>query len=517
MANASSARVPHLIIDTDMSIDVDDVGMLCAAHALQDLQEAKILAVMHSSNMHTGVGAISAINTYYGRSSIPIGAYRGNVGTSKGAGEHQYWTNHGRGWYVDDLATTFNPPVPDYSDEAKVPQAWDLYRSVLAKAPDHSVTLVAVGYTTNLLLLLQSRPDDLSHLDGIALVARKVKAMFLMGGKDGAKDGKPEWNLGGACEKAGCSYEGLGKISQKTLAIWPTVVPITFFSFEAGERIGSGNNVGHRLLPDSPCDRAYRMFCDAMPSWCQGFGRSSWDPMTLLYAVRGNAHDRYQLVPGKMTVFDDGTNEWAEEQDKDKDKDSSTQFMLRLEGGSWWETREINSQISNELDALYWMKPTQKDMPDLPPAPPSPPDPPLPPRPPCIPVPAPPPTPPPSPTPLPPPWPSEPLPSRPPAIPPPQMPPPIVPAPSSMASILAMRVSNPIAYYSILSVATFAMTFCVAFALADCCRRLYRRRRWARAASDDPLEGEKGSTRACPVDDDEAEDERVVDEPKIRL
>ena len=39
--------VQDLIIDTDMSIDVDDVGMLCAAHALVDLGEARILAVLH--------------------------------------------------------------------------------------------------------------------------------------------------------------------------------------------------------------------------------------------------------------------------------------------------------------------------------------------------------------------------------------------------------------------------------------------------------------------------------------
>ena len=57
-----------LIIDTDMGVDVDDAGMLCAAHALQDNGEATILAVVHDLNIDTGVGAISAINNYYVRS-----------------------------------------------------------------------------------------------------------------------------------------------------------------------------------------------------------------------------------------------------------------------------------------------------------------------------------------------------------------------------------------------------------------------------------------------------------------
>ena len=64
-----------------MSIDVDDVGAMCAAHALADLGEAEIAAVIHDTGLFTGVGAISVINDYYGRPDIPIGAYRGIVGS----------------------------------------------------------------------------------------------------------------------------------------------------------------------------------------------------------------------------------------------------------------------------------------------------------------------------------------------------------------------------------------------------------------------------------------------------
>ncbi|EOD20735.1 hypothetical protein EMIHUDRAFT_229346 [Emiliania huxleyi CCMP1516] len=70
----------RIIIDTDMSIDVDDVGALCLAHALQDRNKAEILAVTHNTGLEQGVGAVSVINHYFGRDDIPIGAYRGPVG-----------------------------------------------------------------------------------------------------------------------------------------------------------------------------------------------------------------------------------------------------------------------------------------------------------------------------------------------------------------------------------------------------------------------------------------------------
>ena len=56
------ARPVALIVDTDMSIDVDDIGALCAAHALADRGEAELLAVVHDTGLESGVGAIGVIN-----------------------------------------------------------------------------------------------------------------------------------------------------------------------------------------------------------------------------------------------------------------------------------------------------------------------------------------------------------------------------------------------------------------------------------------------------------------------
>jgi hypothetical protein len=79
---------PSLIIDTDMTVDVDDVGALCVAHALVDRGEAHLLAVTHDTGFSHGIGAVSVVNAYYGREDVPLGAYTGNVRAHRPADVH---------------------------------------------------------------------------------------------------------------------------------------------------------------------------------------------------------------------------------------------------------------------------------------------------------------------------------------------------------------------------------------------------------------------------------------------
>jgi hypothetical protein len=43
VARLTAVDAVNLVLDTDMSIDVDDVGAVCAMHALADLGEVNIL------------------------------------------------------------------------------------------------------------------------------------------------------------------------------------------------------------------------------------------------------------------------------------------------------------------------------------------------------------------------------------------------------------------------------------------------------------------------------------------
>jgi inosine-uridine nucleoside N-ribohydrolase len=53
--------------------------------------------------------------------------------------------------------------------------------TILARQPDQSVTVVTVGYLTNLKNLLQLPADD-THPSGFDLIKAKVKTWVCMGG-----------------------------------------------------------------------------------------------------------------------------------------------------------------------------------------------------------------------------------------------------------------------------------------------------------------------------------------------
>ena len=199
-----------IIIDTDMSIDVDDVGALCIAHVLSDLHETRLLAVVHDAAVETGVAAIASINSYFGRADIPIGAYRGPVGTVQSELDRTAasWPARARGVYVDKLAAKFPTAIKSAAD---VPDAVTVYRTALRSAARGSVTIVSIGFATVLQQLLQSAEDR-------ALVEAKVGRLIMMGGRRLTDPywNKVEWNFGASqpdrrgrvcvCTCAWCAY-----------------------------------------------------------------------------------------------------------------------------------------------------------------------------------------------------------------------------------------------------------------------------------------------------------------------
>ena len=162
----------------------------------------------------------------------------------------------------------------------------------LSAAKDGSVVIASVGFLTNLLDLLRSSSADGGlALSGVELVAKKVAQLVMMGGSLG---NRIEWNLGGCGGTDGgrCgSYDALGAISREVLLLWPTTVPVTFVAFEPGADVHTGGRLGSWEAPDDhPGHVAYQRFCsdrEYVPWWCSPRGRASWDPMAVLYAVRG--------------------------------------------------------------------------------------------------------------------------------------------------------------------------------------------------------------------------------------
>jgi len=270
-----------IIFDSDMGPDYDDVGAIAMLHAFADSGHAKILATV-ASTKYEGVAAIFNIfNTYFKRPDLVIGVPKGKALELK---DVQHWT--------DSLLLRY-PHSIKRNDE--VPDAIDVYRKVLASQPDKSVTIVTVGFLTNLSDLLLSRPDKYSLLNGKELVRQKVKQLVCMAGRFPAGS---EFNVNRDASA-----------SQVVFNNWET--PVWLSGFEIGQKVKTGLPlINNEAIKNSPVKDVFRI-CIPLAAE-DSAGRMSWDETAVLVAVKGYT-PWYRLEKGKMIVADDGSNTWIKE------------------------------------------------------------------------------------------------------------------------------------------------------------------------------------------------------------
>lgn len=270
----ASAQAVPIIFDTDIGTDVDDAGALAILHVLADRGEARILATI-SANRNRWCGpALDVINTYYGRGDLPIGC-------SRTGPDPELWYHDSVGAFSHDLQQS-GDALP----------AVELYRRILAAQPDHSVTIVVVGWLTNLAELLDSPPDRHSALSGRELVAAKVKELVSMGGRwpnSPKNEGEYNFTMDGAA-------------AHRVIRDWPGRIVFTGL----GKDVMTGGRLVARGPKDNPVPAFYRGFFTAN----EVSQRSSWDLIAVLYAVRGSS-DYFTVVSGgKCVGKEDGSNEW---------------------------------------------------------------------------------------------------------------------------------------------------------------------------------------------------------------
>lgn len=268
----------NLIFDTDMAPDYDDVGALALLHALADSGEVNILATVSSNKCATAAPCIDVINTYFGRSDIPIGAVRGD------AADRTTW-HSGLRW-TDELPKKYPHRIQSTSE---CEDALRLYRRILSQQPDHSVTIVTVGFFSNMRNLLLSQPDEISPLSGKELIGKKVKQLVSMAG---AFPQGREFNVYVDVEAA-----------QFIVKEWPT--PILFSGFEIGSQIFTGKRLMESGIKNNPIVDTYSM-CLPQDNLK---GRDSWDQTATLVAVRG-ASKYFDIEYGTIIINEDGSNTW---------------------------------------------------------------------------------------------------------------------------------------------------------------------------------------------------------------
>lgn len=273
------APVP-VIFDTDMGPDYDDVGAIALLHAYADSGKAEILATIASTKYEGVAAVLNVLNTYFKRPGIPIGVPKGNAVTKK---DWQHWSDTLIEKYPHEIKTN-----------AEAPDAVALYRKILAVQPDNSVTIVTVGFLTNIADLLKSQPDEYSTLSGKDLINKKVKNLVSMAAK--FPSGR-EFNIIEDAAAAKYAYEN-----------WPR--PVLISGFEIGEKIKTGVPlVNNASIQNSPVKDVFKI-CLPMAKEDNN-GRMSWDETAVLVAVEGY-QPYYTLRPGTLKIADDGTNSWNE-------------------------------------------------------------------------------------------------------------------------------------------------------------------------------------------------------------
>ena len=79
-----AAHPVPIIFDTDIGNDVDDVLALGMIHALQSRGRCDLIAVTVTKDHELAGPFADAVNTFYGRSNVPVGVVRKGVTPPEG-------------------------------------------------------------------------------------------------------------------------------------------------------------------------------------------------------------------------------------------------------------------------------------------------------------------------------------------------------------------------------------------------------------------------------------------------
>lgn len=277
-ADELPARPVQLIFDTDMGNDIDDALALGVIHALQSRGECELLAVTLSKDNDLAAPFVDLVNTFYGRGQIPLGVVR----NGKTPEASRYLTE------TVNASDNGQPRFPHKLRSGKeAPEAVGLLRQTLVRQPDRSVVLVVVGFSTNILRLLDSPADQHSPLNGKDLVTQKVRLLSMMAGMFSEKNRIKEYNVFIDSPAA-----------QRVFGEWPT--PLVTSGFEIGQAIkfpASSIERDFGYVKHHPLKHAYELY-QKMP-----YDRETWDLTSVLYAVRPN-HGYFGLSPAGQIQVD---------------------------------------------------------------------------------------------------------------------------------------------------------------------------------------------------------------------
>lgn len=267
----------NIIFETDIGNDVDDAMALDMLYKYLDQDRINLLGICINKDGLAPVEFMDIMNTWYGYPEIPVGMIRNGADCETDA------INYAKA--VVDLRKEDGTPAfaRSHGNYDQYPDAHVLYRKILAEMPDNSVTIVSVGFSTNLARLMDTPADEYSPLTGKELVAKKVKELITMAGHT-ADVNFHEYNVKKDVPAA-----------KKVFEQWPTKIITS--PFEVGIAIQyPGRSIENDFgwaTEGHPMVEAYKAYLP-MP-----YDRPTWDLTSLLYAVEG---DSFFTVHGPFTM-----------------------------------------------------------------------------------------------------------------------------------------------------------------------------------------------------------------------
>ncbi|KAF7488404.1 hypothetical protein SSS_04502 [Sarcoptes scabiei] len=273
--NVSDGSKIPIIVDTDIGNWKDDPGALSMLHRFADINLIDIRAIMANSRYEGIVSVIESINLYFNRTSIQIG-----ITKDSNASDYliSLWPK-----YVYDH---YDHPMFQINDQAE--DAVPLYRRMLATSRNNSVIILSIGFFYNLARLIESGPDQYSHLNGYELIEQKVYRLVAMAGEFPTGH---EWNIAIGAEAA--------KLALKR---WPTSV--VFVGFESGDHFDCGNDPKYWTPStiNSPIRKAWEIIHDDYIG--------CFDQIAAFIAVFG-VDPFYTQIYGSIEILSNGTNYWV--------------------------------------------------------------------------------------------------------------------------------------------------------------------------------------------------------------
>ena len=274
-----------IIIDTDLGSSTDDVATICMAYSYMRQGRAELLGIVVDRMGEQNAVFADIMNTYFGFPDIPIGLCRNGVENPQIFTDYAHIAEKKRA----DGSPLFARTQTMFEDDYKV------YRKILASQSDNSVTVLSIGFLTSLANLLTSSPDEYSQLDGVSLVAKKIKRIIVMGGKFEEADKTGEYNIMQS-----------GRFAQVFFDLFPKEIPVSYSPEAVGNALYWTKSDILQTLAHIDVHPLKQIYLDCPEDPYQRM----WDPLTIIQAVEGD--DYFSWSPqGTVTLQKDFTLTFA--------------------------------------------------------------------------------------------------------------------------------------------------------------------------------------------------------------